>query len=474
MKEKVSPRRRAEGADSNLVTFPETAAERENLSASRKARLGSTAIKTKPAAADTDSKPSKPSKTPATRFRLMEAFRSQPVLSYYLLLVVTLLLFIIGFILVFSASTIGALDENVNPFLAFSKRALIYVVSLLILLVASRLPVVFFRKWALIFLVAAWIMQVLVFLPGFHGVGVGGNTNWIVIPGINLTLQPSEFIKFALVVYLGRALSDSRLRASGRVRDWLMYVGLPSLGSLALVMAGRDLGTAMVMAALILVAIFIAGIPWKYLAPIVVLGLFALSVAVMGSENRRRRVFGFADASTVDPTGIGYQRQHGLWSLATGGLTGVGPGASREKWSYLPEADTDYIFAILGEEFGLLGTFLTLGLFTVMCLTLLRIMNRAEDDFVTYTVAGIIGWIFSQTIINIGAVVGLLPIIGVPLPLISSGGSSLLAIMGALGVAMCFARHEPGARQALRARVKPLQRSLAVLGARRKREEKNR
>lgn len=185
----------------------------------------------------------------------------------------------------------------------------------------------------------------------------------------------------------------------------------------------------------------------------------------MSSLNRRRRVFGFLDASTSDPTGIGYQRQHGLWSLATGGFAGVGPGASREKWSYLPEADTDYIFAIWGEEFGIVGTFQVLGLFIVLCLVLTRLMRRAGTLFATITVAGIMGWIFSQAIINIGAVVGLLPIIGVPLPLISSGGSSLITIMAAIGVAMSFARNEPHAQEALRARLRPIKRSLAVLAA---------
>lgn len=392
---------------------------------------------------------------------LSEGWKNQPVLSYYLVLVTTLLLFIIGFILVFSASTITALESGVNPFLSFGKRSLIYVAALLILFIASRVPLTFYQKWTWWFLGAAWLLQIMVFVPGMHGASAGGNTNWINLGGV-FTIQPSEFMKLALAVALGRVLADPELREARDKKRWLINVGVPSVGSLGLVMVGRDLGTAMVMAALILTAIFVAGIPWRYFAGIVLLGIFGVTVAVMSSANRRRRVFGFMDASTTDPTGIGYQRQHGLWSLATGGLTGVGPGASREKWSYLPEADTDYIFAILGEEFGILGTFLVLGLFVVLCLTMLRLMSRATSPFVSYTVAGLIGWIFSQAIINIGAVVGLLPIIGVPLPLISSGGSSLLSIMAAMGMAMCFARAEPGADAALKARLRPLRRGAAV------------
>lgn len=412
---------------------------------------------------DTEAESETPQDRKALPPGLLASFRDQPVLNYYLLLVTTWLLFAIGLITVFSAATIAALDEKTNPFLAFGKRFLIYLVSLIVLFVASRIKPGIYHRFAWILLGASWILQLLVFLPGFHGASAGGNTNWLVIPGIGFSIQPSEFMKLALVLFLGRTLSDPELREARDWKQWFKWVGIPILVSIGLVMAGRDLGTAMVMAALILVALFIAGIPLKHFALIVVLGAFGAAVAVMSSPNRRRRVFGFMDASTTDPTGIGYQRQHGLWSLATGGWTGVGPGASREKWSYLPEADTDYIFAILGEEFGILGTFLVLGLFVVLCLTLTRLMRRADTRFATYTVAGIIGWIFSQTIINIGAVVGLLPIIGVPLPLISSGGSSLLSIMGAMGVALSFARHEPGAPEALQVRLRPVQRSLAVL-----------
>lgn len=440
---------------------------------------GDTAAQTRPAkliafpsssaptnSAKTDSAPPLEKTEKSSRLGdFLAEMKNQPVLSYYLLLVTTLLLFIIGLILVFSASTIAALDNNADPFLSFGKRSLIYVASLVVMFVASRLKPRFYKRLAWVFLIASWVLQTLVFLPGFHGAAAGGNTNWLVIPGTGFSIQPSEFMKLALVVFLGRMLSDPDLRRAGDKKQWFIMVGLPVLVSLGLVMAGRDLGTAMVMASLILVALFVAGIPMRYFLGIVLVGVFGAAVAVMSSPNRRRRVFGFMDASTTDPTGIGYQRQHGLWSLATGGLTGVGPGASREKWSYLPEADTDYIFAILGEEFGLMGTFLVLGLFAVLCLTFIRIMQRSGSEFQTIVVGGIIGWIFSQTLINIGAVVGLLPIIGVPLPLISSGGSSLLSIMGAVGLALCFARHEPGAQAAWQARRRPLKRSLAVLSS---------
>ena len=447
----------AAGAKNPRATLAEAASTRSTTTAT------SPATATPATSAGETSAPS--GKVPWPRLRSgLQSWREQPVLSYYLLLVCTLLLFIIGFILVFSASTIQALDNGANPFRAFGTRTVIYVASLFIMFVASRIPPGFYFQGHRYFLGAAWVMQLLIFVPGLAA-SAGGNTNWIMIPGIRMTLQPSEFIKLALAVYLGRVLTDPRLRENlWDWRMWLRLVGGPAVGSLVLVLLGKDLGTAMVMASLVLVAVFAAGLPLKYFGIIILVGLFGATVGVLSSANRRRRVFGFLDASTSDPTGIGYQRQHGLWSLATGGLTGVGPGASREKWSYLPEADTDYIFAILGEEFGILGTFLVLALFAVMCVTLVRIMQRSESNFPTFTVAAMIGWIFAQAIINIAAVIGLFPIIGVPLPLVSSGGSSLLSIMAALGIAMSFARREPGAEAALKARGRPLRKSQAILG----------
>ncbi|MBB5846257.1 cell division protein FtsW [Mobiluncus mulieris] len=406
---------------------------------------------------------SNPAESLRPKRRFLQSWRDHPVLSYYLLLVITWLLFAIGLITVFSAATIAALDQKSNPFLAFGKRSLIYLASLAVMFAASRIRAEIYKRLAWYLLGASWLLQALVFLPGFHGVTAGGNTNWLVIPGIGFSIQPSEFMKLALVIFLGAMLSDSRLRHKSTRNFPLYSIGGAAGGSIVLVMIGRDLGTAMVMSSLILVAFFIAGIRLRHLAIIVVCGAGLAAVGVMSSPSRRRRVFGFVDASTTDPTGVGYQRQHGLWSLATGGLTGVGPGASREKWSYLPEADTDYIFAILGEEFGLAGTFWVLTLFILLCLTLTRMMRRSTASFEVYTLAGIMGWFFSQAIINIGAVVGLLPIIGVPLPLISSGGSSMLSVMGAIGVALSFARHEPGAQEALQVRLRPVKRSLAIL-----------
>lgn len=301
------------------------------------------------------------------------------------------------------------------------------------------------------------------FLPDFHRVSAGGNTNWLVIPGTDLSIQPPEFTKLALVTFLGTMLSGSRLRHKF-TRNFSLYSIGGTIGDLIVpVMIGRDLRTAIVMSFPILVVFFTVGIHLHRLAIIMAYDVSLAAVGVVSSLSCRRRAFGFVGTSITDPARVGHQCQHGLWSLTTGGLVGVSPGASREKWSYLPKVDTDYIFAILGEEFGLADTFWVLTLFILLCSTLTRMTRRSTASSEVYTPTGIAGWFFSRAIVNIGAVVGLLPTIGVPLPPVSSGGSSILSIMGAIGVALSPARCEPGAQEALQVWLRPMKRPLAIL-----------
>jgi cell division protein FtsW len=187
---------------------------------------------------------------------------------------------------------------------------------------------------------------------------------------------------------------------------------------------------------------------------------------VVTSPNRLAR-FDVWLGKDTDPYGAARQPLHGRYALADGGWWGVGLGASREKWSWLPEAHNDFIFAILGEELGLPGTLVMLGLFCALALVCYRIVLRTKDTFVRIATAGVMAWIVCQAIINIGAVIGLLPVIGVPLPLVSYGGSSLMTSMFALGMLLSFARQEPGCREALSAKPSVVRRSLAVLPGRR-------
>ena len=167
--------------------------------------------------------------------------------------------------------------------------------------------------------------------------------------------------------------------------------------------------------------------------------------------------------------GVGYQPKHGMWALGTGGWLGVGPGSSRQKWGYLTQADSDYIFAVLGEEFGLVGTLVVIALFAVIGACCLRLMRRHTSLYVVATTSAIGAWIVGQAIINMGVVTGALPVLGVPLPLVSRGGTALVSVLLAIGVLLSFARHEPGAQEALSTSPGALRRSLAVIVPRRNR-----
>ncbi|MDD9206662.1 FtsW/RodA/SpoVE family cell cycle protein, partial [Georgenia sp. 10Sc9-8] len=276
----------------------------------------------------------------------------------------------------------------------------------------------------------------------------------------------SEFLKLALALWLGLVLARK-----ARLLDQWQHVLVPGLlvsgAAVGLVVLGHDLGTALVMVALVGGAMFVAGLPMRWFGAAAVLGAGAVAFLVVFSDNRMARVLTFLGIGESDPSGVGFQSQHGLFGLGTGGLSGVGLGASREKWSYLPEAHNDFIFAILGEELGLAGTLLVLALFAALAVGMFRVVRRHPDPFAKITCAGIASWILFQALVNIGVVIGLMPVIGVPLPLVSAGGSAMISTLLALGVVMAFARTEPGAQQVLQARRGAVRRSLAVVGRRR-------
>lgn len=385
-------------------------------------------------------------------------------LSYYLVGGATLLLVAIGVVMVLSASSITSIRLNDgNPYGFFLNQAKFVLIGVPLALLASRVPVAWYRRLAWPALLAGVGIQALIFSPLARG--VKGNTNWIYIPGLGETVQPSEFLKLGLALWLGLVLARKRHllnRAHHVLVPGLLVSGL----ALGLILVGHDLGTALILAAVVAGALFVAGVPLRWFATALVLSAGAAAYFVVNSGNRMAR-FAAVFGGDCDATAICYQTQHGLWGLGTGGISGVGLGASREKWSYLPEAHNDYIYAIVGEELGLLGTLVVLGLFTALGIGMLRLIRRHPDPFVKIATAGITCWIMSQALVNIGVVIGFLPVIGVPLPLVSAGGSALVATLIAMGVILAFARSEPGVGEALQARGSTFRRSLAVLGARR-------
>ncbi|PPK95236.1 cell division protein FtsW [Kineococcus xinjiangensis] len=385
-----------------------------------------------------------------------------PLATHYVVLATTALLVVIGLVMVLSSSSVKSLADGKSVFAGFQNQALFAVVGVVALLVASRVGVQRWKRLALPLLVAGIGLQLLVFVPGI-GVPVKGNLNWIRIGPF--TGQPSEALKLALVLSCALVL----VRKQHQLHEWrhLVLALLPTAATtVGLVLLGRDLGTAMVMMMIVAGMLWVAGVPLRFFALAGTAGAAIAVLLIAVSDNRRRRVAQWLDGTPVqgaDLQGYAWQPVHGQYALASGGWWGVGLGASREKWQWLPEADNDYIFAIIGEELGLPGTLVVLLLFAVLGLACLRLARRSEDMFVKLATAGIMTWILGQAMVNIGVVLDLLPVIGVPLPLISRGGSALVMVLAAIGVLLAFARSEPGAAEALRTRPSVVRRSLAVL-----------
>jgi cell division protein FtsW len=356
---------------------------------------------------------------------------------------------------------VESLRTSHSSYTIFAKQAMFAAIGLPLAVVAAWVPPRLWKAlaWPLLVLGFGALMLVLVM-----GQSVNGNRNWVVIGGI--TLQPSEAVKLALVVWVAAVLERKRPLMHRTVHAVVPVVPVAAL-LLALVLAGRDLGTALVLMGLVAALMFSAGVPLRVFAVSGSLALFAVFVLVTTSPNRMQRLAAWRGTGGADPQGTNWQPLHALWALASGGWWGLGLGESRQKWFWLPEAHNDFIFAIIGEELGLVGTLAVLGLFAMLGIGLFRLVLAADDVFVKIATGGVLAWVLGQALVNIGAVVGLLPVVGVPLPLVSSGGSALVTTLIALGMVLGFARRVPGAAEALASRPSVVARSLAVLPGRR-------
>jgi cell division protein FtsW len=382
----------------------------------------------------------------AIRARLRTLDR--PLTSYYLVLISGLLLVGLGLVMVLSASSVEAYRHQGSVFAIAQKQAMWVTVGLGLMWITSRMPPIVFRRMAYPAVILSLGLLALVLVPGV-GREVNGNRNWIYLGG-PLEIQPSEAAKLALVLFGAHILARKQklLNRPGH----LAVPFLPAAGLVVfMVLAGHDLGTTIVLLAIVFALLFFVGTPMRYFGMILVpLSLMVLAL-VAADPDRMRRLSSFMHPFSTYQ-GSGWQGAQSIFALASGGFTGVGLGASREKWGYLPEAHTDFIYSIIGEELGLVGALGVLALFATLVFAGFRIAARSRDMFTTLAAAAITTWIAVQAAVNIGAVLGLLPIAGLPLPLVSYGGSALLPVMVALGMLLSFARREPGAAAALRDR----------------------
>ena len=371
----------------------------------------------------------------------------RPLASYYLLLASTCALLVIGVVMVFSASSVRDYADTGTSWSTGLKQGLFVTVGVPVMLIASRLPVRFYRAVAQPLMLLALVLLVLVLVVAEP---VSGARSWIPLGG-GFNLQPAELAKLALVVW-GADLLAKRQRL---LTDWRhLFVPLVPVACLllGLILLQPDLGTSVATTTVLFGLLWAVGAPLRWLAGL--LGLLAVpAVALALAEPYRvARLLSYSDPF-ADAQGTGFQAVQSFYALASGGWVGVGLGGSREKWSGgLPEAHTDFVFAIIGEELGLLGTLTVLALFTTLVYCGIRIAQRTADPFVRLASSAVALWIGCQALMNMGAVVGLLPITGITLPLVSFGGSSLLVTLAALGMLLAFARAEPGVQDAVATR----------------------
>jgi cell division protein FtsW len=370
----------------------------------------------------------------------------RPLTSYYLLLGASALLLTIGLMMVLSSSSVYSFKTFGSSYHIVLKQLMWVGLALPVVLVAIKLPTRLLRLLAWPGLLLATVLVALT--QTSLGKEVNGNTNWLAFGP--LTIQPAEIAKLAVILWC----ADLYARKEKLLGNWkhVLVPMLPVTGLITfLVVKGGDLGTALVLFAIILGMLWVVGAPARlFVGSLLSVGVLALWLAST-SQERLQRLTNFVDPFQ-DYQNAGWQPAHGLFALSSGGWFGKGISASQQKWGSLPEAHTDFIFAVLGEELGLVGTLLVLALFLTIAYAGIRVAVRTKDPFVRYMSAGITIWLTAQMMINVGMVLALLPVIGIPLPLVSYGGSALLPSLVALGLLISFARKEPGAEAALRAR----------------------
>ena len=371
-------------------------------------------------------------------------FLAKPVNHLYMLLVSAGALSFLGLIMVFSASSIHSLDTRGTPLTIVLRQFVFLLLSLPLAAYLSKLTA---QQWNLIgklgFMLSIAILGILL-IPGV-GKTVNGNTNWINFKYFDV--QPSEFAKFFMIIWASQQLA--RREISGKLETNVVKLIAPAFCFiLFLVMLGKDLGTASVIAVILAGLLFVSGIKLRLFGTICAAGALGFAALVVTSPYRMQRFLVFLDPfAPEDYKDLGWQPAHSLLGLASGGLFGVGLGGSRQKWGNLPEAHTDFIFSVIGEELGLVGTLGVLILLATLIYSIFRIALRAQDPMTRFSCAGIGIWIAMQSFLNIGSATSVLPVVGVTLPLVSYGGSALVATICALGFVAGAALRDPEVRK---------------------------
>ena len=366
--------------------------------------------------------------------------------SFHLIIAVAALLTTLGLIMVLSASGVHSYDEDGSPWVIFARQVLWTVVGLVAFYVALRMPVQLMRSLAFSGFALTIVLLVLVLIPGI-GKEANGSRGWFVVAGFSM--QPSELAKIAFAIWGAHLLAARRLEHAS-LREMLIPLVPAAVVALALIVAQPDLGQTVSLGIILLGLLWYAGLPLRVFLSSLIAVVVSAAVLAMSEGYRSARVQSWLNPG-ADVQGSGYQARQARFALANGGVFGDGLGQGSAKWNYLPNAHNDFIFAIIGEELGFVGAVGLLCLFGLFAYTGMRIARRSADPFLRLLTATATLWVMGQVFINVGYVVGLLPVTGLQLPLISAGGTSTATTLLMIGIMANAARHEPEAVAALRA-----------------------
>jgi cell division protein FtsW len=380
---------------------------------------------------------------PRTRFG---AWLGRPMTSFHLIIAVSALLTSLGLIMVLSASGVHSYDEDGSAWSIFGRQVLWTVVGLVAFYIALRMPVHLMRRLALPGFALTIVMLVLVLIPGI-GNEANGSRGWFVVAGFSM--QPSELAKIAFAIWGAHLLAIRRMEHAS-LREMLVPLVPAAIIALALIVLQPDLGQTVSLGIILLALLWYAGLPLRVFLTSLAAVFVAGAVLAVSEGYRSDRVRSWLNPG-ADPMDSGYQARQAKFALANGGVFGDGLGQGTAKWNYLPNAHNDFIFAIIGEELGFVGAAGLLALFGLFAYTGMRIARRSADPFLRLLTATTTMWILGQAFINVGYVIGLLPVTGLQLPLISAGGTSTATTLLMIGVIANAARHEPEAVAALRA-----------------------
>jgi cell division protein FtsW len=380
---------------------------------------------------------------PQTRFG---AWLGRPMTSFHLIIAVAALLTTLGLIMVLSASGVRSYDDDGSAWVIFGRQVLWTITGFVACYLALRLPVWLIRRVAFSGFALTIVLLVLVLIPGI-GKEANGSRGWFVIAGFSM--QPSELTKIAFAIWGAHLLAARRMERAS-LREMLIPLVPAAIIALALIVAQPDLGQTVSMGIILLALFWYAGLPLRVFLSSLSAVIISAAILAVSAGYRSDRVRSWLNP-TQDSQGSGYQAKQAKFALANGGIFGDGLGQGTAKWNYLPNAHNDFIFAIIGEELGLVGALGLLGLFGLFAYTGMRIARRSADPFLRLLTATTTMWIIGQSFINVGYVIGLLPITGIQLPLISAGGTSTATTLLMIGMMANAARHEPEAVAALRA-----------------------